>query len=220
MGLNRFEQLRHYISETEGHILSVSGFARLLGVSISLMAGIERGGLPPSPKVASRLEKKYGISKEWYLTGEGEAPWEKKDYEDFFKLMDKFVLEGKKDEIPPLIDKRIGCYFAGERILKTSKKDLVDYFLKAGRNPEFCRYIYNVLYNVLEGGPAKTIQGSQEARKLIGKLEDQLATTQNKKSKLEKELKKAEKLIKAMEKYTADLTSKLEAVPQKYKKKA
>jgi len=162
--MNRFERLRNYLSEKEKRILSANELARILGVSNSTIASTENESRPPSPKVAARLEEKYGISREWYLTGEGLAPWEEKEYEDYFKDLDEMERVAEEENIPPTLEKGLSCFVAGKRIFKTSETKLVDYFIEAGRNPEFRRYLYKVLYNILEGGAVNIFQQLQKAR--------------------------------------------------------
>lgn len=173
MGFNRFERLRHYLSEIEEKILSASELARLLNVSKALITSIEKGSLPPSPKVAARLEEKYDISVQWYLTGEGLAPWEIKIYADVFERIDELVEGAEEGKTRPVVlEITIAFLHSGFKIFDTPEKKLVNYFIEAGRTPEFRRYLYNVLYHILEGGAVNNFQELQRAReKTEGKKE-------------------------------------------------
>lgn len=165
--LNRFERLRLHISEIEGKVLPAKELSRLLGVSPTIIGSIERGDIPPSKKVATVLEKKYGISKEWFLTGERFAPWEEgkqDDWWDVFEEIKQAVKEGKKK---PDAEKLHGGFGALCEILHSSHKKLLDYFIEAGRNPEYREYIYNVI----EGGSSKLLEQINQFRARIKELE-------------------------------------------------
>ena len=153
-------------------MLSASKLAKLLGVSTSTISQVERGELPPSPKVAVRLEEKYGISRQWYLTGEGEAPWESKTTDEYFETLGEMLREAQGDESKITSLKGAGAFFAGSKIVRTPEKKLVDYFMEAGKNPEFRVYIYKCIRQILE--PGKTFEWFQAQRE---KLEHEKETT-------------------------------------------
>lgn len=139
--------MRHYISEIEGKILAAKEFSRLLNVSPTLIGSIERGVIPPSKKVASKLEERYGISREWFLTGEGLAPWEEKEYEEALS----------QKEIAPAYAR----FAAVSRIRESGEHKILDHLVEAAENSLFRRYIYNVL----EGGIVSAF------RELMGELQ-------------------------------------------------
>ena len=168
--MNRFEKLRHHISEIEGKILPAKELSRLLGVSPTVIGSIERGDISPSPKVAARLSQRYGISKEWFLTGDGVAPWEEgrqDDWWDAFEEIKQAVKEGKEK---PGADKMHGGFGAIYEILHSSHPKLLDYFIEAGRNPAYREYIYNVI----EGGSSKLLDQIDQFRARIKELEKAL----------------------------------------------
>jgi len=174
--LNRFEKLRYYISEIEGKFISARGLSRLLGVSPTLIGSIERGNIPPSLKVAAKLKEKYGISKEWFLTGEGIAPWEERDYQEWFDQVGEIEKQIKKGERKPKDDKILAGFAALSLLLKTPQKRLVDYFIEAGKNPEFRK----LLYNILTSGLVENFEGLKRANQRIKELESRLADAMKK----------------------------------------
>lgn len=131
--MDRLEKLRAYVSEKEGKILSANELAGILGVTISTITEAEKGNRKPSPKVARALKKKYDVSEEWYLTGKGFAPWELDSEVAGYLKYDETGQHGAA-----LID-------AAADILRSPQRDLVDRFIRAGRNPLYREALYNVL---------------------------------------------------------------------------
>ena len=174
--MNRFEKLRHYISEIEGKILSAKELSRLLSLSPTLIGKIERGELPPSPKAATKLEEKYGISKEWFFTGEGIAPWEERDYQELLDRLDEIEQQIKKGKSKSKDDKIIAGFAALSLLLETPQNRLVDYFIEAGKNPAFRK----LLFTSLNSGLLETIEKLKKANQRIKELESQLADAMKK----------------------------------------
>jgi len=187
MNLNRFKRLRQYVSEIEGKIVSASELARLIGVSKSLISGIEKGDLSPSPKVAAKLEEKYGVSREWFLTGECPAPWEEKKHDEIFDELDYFIRQEREGVIEPGTADAFGCLIARRRLKDTPQKKLIDWFVEAGRNEDFRSYLFNVLEG---GGGVSLIKEFLEAKKRIKELEKQLEQTTTQYGKHKPEPKK------------------------------
>ena len=84
---------------------------------------IERGERAPSKKVAAKLEEKYGISKEWFLTGEGIAPWEERDYQELLDRFAEIEQQIKKGKSKSKDDKMIAGFAALSLLLKTPQNN-------------------------------------------------------------------------------------------------
>jgi len=169
--MNRFIRLRQYISQLEGRILSARELSSLLSFSPAVISRIERGDTPPSPKVAARLKKKYGISKEWFLTGEGITPWEERDYQELLDRLAEIEQKIKKRKGKPKDDKILTGFAALSLLLKTPQKKLVDYFIEAGKNPAFRK----LLFTSLNSGLLETIEELKKANQKTIELESRLA---------------------------------------------
>ena len=174
--MNRFIKLRQYISQLEGKILSARELSSLLSFSPAVISRIERGDTPPSPKVATRLEEKYGISKKWFLTGEGLAPWEEKDYQELLDRFAEIEQQIKKGKSKSKDDKMIAGFAALSLLLKTPQNKLVDYFIEAGKNPAFRK----LLFTSLNSGLLETIEELKRANQRIKELESRLADAMKK----------------------------------------
>jgi len=174
--MNRFKKLRLYLSEIEDRILSAQELSLHLGVAPNLIGRIERGDISPSPKVADRLKEKYGISKEWVLTGEGLAPWEEKEYQEWFDRTAEIEQQIKDGKSKPGTKKIHAGFAALSLLLKTPQKELVDYFIEAGKNPKFRK----LLYNVLKSGLLETFEDLKRANQRIKELESRLADAMKK----------------------------------------
>ena len=128
---------------------------------------IERGERAPSKKVAAKLEEKYGISKEWFLTGEGIAPWEERDYQELLDRFAEIEQQIKKGKSKSKDDKMIAGFAALSLLLKTPQNKLVDYFIEAGKNPAFRK----LLFTSLNSGLLETIEELKRANQRIKELE-------------------------------------------------
>jgi len=163
--LNRFEKLRHYISEIEGEFFSAKNFSRLLGFSPNLFGAIERGDTPPSKKFAARLWEKYNISREWFLTGEGQAPWEKEfvKHWQFAERIKQDIAAGRR---PAGSEESYSILVAYAALKNGPEKNLIDFFIRAGREPAFRAYIYSGLERAV-----KIFDELEESRAKIAELE-------------------------------------------------
>ena len=168
---NRFVLLRLFLSLKEGRALAGKDLAELLGISPSLINMIERGERAPSKKVAAKLEEKYGISKKWFFTGESIAPWEERDYQEWFDRVGEIEKQIKRGKRKPKDDKILAGFAALSLLLKTPQKKLVDYFIEAGKNPAFRK----LLFTSLNSGLLETIEELKKANKRIKELESRLA---------------------------------------------
>lgn len=163
--MNRFEKLRLHISGSEGKTLSAKKFSRLLGFSPNLFGAIERGDIPPSKKMASILEEKYGVSRAWFLTGVGPAPWDGQLSIEWAQVEEirREIAEGKRE---PGSEKSWAGFLAMVAIKDSPESELLDFFIRAGREPAFRAYIYNVLEHSV-----KIFDELQESRERIRELE-------------------------------------------------
>ena len=163
--MNRFEKLRLYISDIEGKTISAREFSRLLGFNLTLYGRLERGDTPPSKKVAARLEEKYEISREWFLTGEGQAPWEK-EFEEHWQFAEKIKRDIAMGRRPAGSEESYSILVAYAALKNGPEKSLIDFFIRAGREPAFRAYIYNGLERAV-----KIFDELEESRAKIAELE-------------------------------------------------
>lgn len=132
---NRFEKLRVYLSQKSGQTLSATRLAELLNVSTPTITEAENGTRPPSPKAARALYEKYKVSEEWYLTGEGYAPWES-DLSIEWQIVEKQLAEGQFG----------GALHVASTAIKISpQRKLIDHWIRAGKNPLYREALYKVI---------------------------------------------------------------------------
>lgn len=89
-------------------------FADKLNVSREAVAQWERGVKNPSATVLRLIEKEYGVSADWILTGDGEK---KRDYRD----VQREILVAMFNQLPEERQKAIN--------------DVLEYYVKHGKSP-------------------------------------------------------------------------------------
>lgn len=142
---DRFVRLRSYLSMREEKSLSAAELADICEVSGPTISEVEKGNRKPSPRVAKVLSEKYGVSENWYLTGIGQAPWEKsaEDEEwDRYEDLKRAVAEGRKEGHP---DKSWGGFLALSKIINSPEVGLVESWIRAGKDSRFRRYIFMII---------------------------------------------------------------------------
>lgn len=131
--MNRFIKIRTFASIKEGRVLSAREFARILDIDPGTVTKVESEEINPSPKMARALAEKYEISQEWFLTGEGYAPWEMD-----FEAMGYFEFDEKGQAASAFLS-------VLATLSKSPQRDLVKYIVRLGRDSKFREYIYNFI---------------------------------------------------------------------------
>ena len=154
---NRFRLVRLYLSNQIGVIITQRELAASLEISQGYISQLESGEKQPTYSLAAKLQEKYDIPIRWFIRGEGLAPWEEKEYEIAYAFADEQEKQKKGS------GEAFASFLSLSFLRKTPEKKLLDYFIEAGRNPEFRLYIYNVLQYILEGGTVNVFQEMQRA---------------------------------------------------------